>query len=177
MAAACASSASRRPRSSGAHRPAPSKAVETQRDEVCAPGVPDDKDTCSRAMDRPITHPVPCHWGSSQGRHEGGIGMFKPNRWVGVVVIALALTGCAQKAEQQANETASDRLLAANPVKPPQTGITPQTQYQPEQQQKQETPPAPAPKPVAAKAKPKTAPKVAEIPSEPVARGVTVPAG
>ena len=77
--------------------------------------------------------------------------MFKPNRWVGVVVIALALTGCAQKAEQQANETASDSLLAANPVEPPQTGITPQTQYQPEQQQKQETPPAPAPKPVAAK--------------------------
>jgi len=76
---------------------------------------------------------------------EGGIGMFRPSRIGGVLVIALALSGCAQKSEQ-ANETASDSLLAANPVEPPQTGITPQTEYQPEQQQKE---PPPAPKPVA----------------------------
>ena len=104
--------------------------------------------------------------------------MFRPTRWMGVLAMALALAGCAQKSDQANNDTASDSLLAANPVEPPQTGITPQTEYQPEQQQKQETPPPPAPKPVAAKPKPKTAPpKVSETPAEPVARGVTVPAG
>src|SRR5258705_7677616 len=105
---------------------------------------------------------------------EGGIGMFRPSRIGGVLVIALALTGCAQKSEQATNDTASDSLLAANPVEPPQTGITPQTQYQPEQQAKQEIP---APKPAAAKPRPKAKPPAAETPSEPVARGVTVPAG
>ena len=98
--------------------------------------------------------------------------MFRLSRIGGVLVIALALTGCAQKSEQ-ASETASDSLLAANPVEPPQTGITPQTEYQPEQTQK-ETPPAP--KPVASKPKPKPAPP-SEPPAAPVARGVTVPAG
>jgi hypothetical protein len=98
--------------------------------------------------------------------------MFRSSRIGSVLVIALALTGCAQKSEQAANDTASDSLLAANPVEPPQTGITPQTEYQPEQQQK-ETPP-PAPKPVASKPKPKPAPPVTQAP---VARGVTVPAG
>ena len=97
--------------------------------------------------------------------------MFRLSRIGGVFAIALALTGCGQKTEQ-ASETTSDSLLAANPVEPPQTGITPQTEYQPEPIQK-ETPP-PAPKPVAAKPKPK--PK-AETPEQPVARGVTVPAG
>jgi len=101
--------------------------------------------------------------------------MFRSSRIGGVLVIALALTGCAQKSEQATNDTASDSLLAANPVEPPQTGITPQTQYQPEQTPKQETPPAP--KPVAAKPKPKAKPPANETPSEPVARGVTVPAG
>jgi len=98
--------------------------------------------------------------------------MFRSSRIGSVLVIALALTGCAQKSEQAANDTASDSLLAANPVEPPQTGITPQTEYQPEQQQK-ETPP-PAPKPVASKPKPKPAPPVTQAA---VARGVTVPAG
>ena len=100
--------------------------------------------------------------------------MFRSSRIGSVLVIALALTGCAQKSEQAANDTASDSLLAANPVEPPQTGITPQTEFQPEQQQK-ETPPAP--KPVASKPKPKPAPPRSETPSQPVARGVTVPAG
>lgn len=100
--------------------------------------------------------------------------MFRPSRIGSVLVIALALTGCAQKSEQAANDTASDSLLAANPVEPPQTGITPQTEYQPEQQQK-EAPPAP--KPVASRPKPKPAPPKAETSSQPVARGVTVPAG
>ena len=87
------------------------------------------------------------------------------------LAIGLALTGCAQKSEQ-ANDTASDSLLAASPVEPAQTGITPQTTYQPEPPQQQEPPPPP--KPVAAKPKPKPKPPAAEAP---VARGVTVPAG
>jgi len=102
--------------------------------------------------------------------------MFRPNRIGSALVIALALSGCAQKSDQAANDTASDSLLAANPVEPPQTGITPQTEFQPEQQQK-ETPPPPAPKPVASKPKTKPAPPQSETPSQPVARGVTVPAG
>jgi hypothetical protein len=100
--------------------------------------------------------------------------MFRPIRIGSVLVIALALAGCAQKSEQAANDTASDSLLAANPVEPPQTGITPQTEFQPEQQ-KETPPPPPAPKPAASKPKPKPAPP--ETPSAPVARGVTVPAG
>jgi hypothetical protein len=101
--------------------------------------------------------------------------MFRPSRIGSVLVIALALAGCAQKSEQAANGTASDSLLAANPVEPPQTGITPQTEYQPEQQQK-ETPPAP--KPAASRPKPKPAPPAKDVSaSQPVARGVTVPAG
>src|SRR5256885_11767041 len=61
---------------------------------------------------------------------EGGTRMFRPSRIAGVLVIALALTGCAQKSEHAANDTASDSLLAANPVEPPQSGITPQKEYQ-----------------------------------------------
>ena len=101
--------------------------------------------------------------------------MIRPGRIAGVLVIALALTGCAQKSEQAANDTTSDSLLAANPVEPPQSGITPQKEYQPEQQPKEEAPPAPTPKSVS---KPKSRPAPPkESPSQPVARGVTVPAG
>jgi hypothetical protein len=90
-----------------------------------------------------------------------------------VLAIALALTGCSQNTEQ-AHETTSDSLLAANPVEPPQSGITPQQDYQPEPV-REEPPPPPAPKPVAAKPKPK--PKAPPVDEAPVARGVTVPAG
>ena len=103
--------------------------------------------------------------------------MFRSRRIAGALVIALAVAGCAQKSEQAANETSSDSLLASSPVEPPQSGITPQKEYQPEAQPQKETPPPPAPKPVAAKPKPKPAPPAHETPSEPVARGVTVPAG
>ncbi|HEY2953875.1 MAG TPA: hypothetical protein VGK89_01355 [Candidatus Eisenbacteria bacterium] len=90
------------------------------------------------------------------------------------LAFALVLAGCAQKTEQ-ASQTASDSLLAANPTEPPQTGITPQTEYQPESP-KQETPPPP--KPAASKPKPKPAPPAEEAPkSQPVPRGVTLPAG
>ncbi len=90
------------------------------------------------------------------------------------LALALALAGCAQKTEQ-ASETASDSLLAANPAEPPQTGITPQTEYQPEPP-RQETPPPP--KPAASKPKPKPAPPAEEAPrAQPAPRGVTVPAG
>jgi len=90
-----------------------------------------------------------------------------------VLVLALALTGCSQNTEQ-ASETMSDSLLAANPVEPPQTGITPQTDFQPEPVR--EEPPPPAPKPVASKPKPKPKP-APPVDEAPVARGVTVPAG
>jgi hypothetical protein len=103
--------------------------------------------------------------------------MFRPSRIACALVIALALTGCAQKSEQAANDTSSDSLLAANPVEPPQTGITPQKEYQPAPEPPKETPPPPAPKPVAAKPKPKPAPHVAQAPAQPVERGVTMPAG
>jgi hypothetical protein len=99
-----------------------------------------------------------------------------------MLVIALALAGCAQKSEQ-ANGSASDSLLASNPVETPQSGITPQKQYQPETPPQKEAPPAPeptpAPKPVAAKHKPKSAPPKSEATAAaaPEARGVTVPAG
>ena len=63
-----------------------------------------------------------------------------------VLVIALALTGCSQKTEQ-ASETMSDSLLAANPVEPPQTGITPQTDFQPEPVREEPPPPPVALKP------------------------------
>ena len=99
--------------------------------------------------------------------------MFHMKRLGVALAIALALAGCGQSSEQ-AGETASDSLLAASPVEPAQTGITPQTEYQPEQQQQE--PPPPAPKPVASKPKPKPAPPKDET-SQPVARGVTVPAG
>jgi len=97
-------------------------------------------------------------------------------RLSGLVValaLALALASCAQKTEQ-ASETASDSLLAANPAEPPQTGITPQTEYQPEPP-KQEAPPPP--KAVASKPKPKPAPPAEEAPRAQAPRGVTVPAG
>jgi hypothetical protein len=100
--------------------------------------------------------------------------MFHMKRLGVALAIALALAGCGQSNEQ-ASETASDSLLAASPVEPAQTGITPQTEYQPEQPQQE--PPPPAPKPVASKPKPKPAPPKNETPSQPVARGVTVPAG
>lgn len=99
--------------------------------------------------------------------------MFRLNRIGVALAIALAITGCAQKNEQ-ASETVSDSLLAANPVEPPQTGITPQTEFQPEPQQQE--PPPPAPKAVAPKPKRKPAPPT-EAPQAPVARGVVVPAG
>src|SRR5437867_11658120 len=98
---------------------------------------------------------------------EGGTRMFRPSRIAGVLVIALALTGCAQKSEQAANDSASDSLLASNPVEPPQSGITPQKEYQPEPQQKEETPPAPTPKPAASKPKAKATPPSSEAPSQP----------
>ena len=99
--------------------------------------------------------------------------MHRFSRLGGVLVIALALAGCAQKSEQ-AGETASDSLLAANPVEPPQAGITPQTEFQPEPERQE---PPPPPKPAASKPKPKPAPRVTEPPARPVARSITVPAG
>jgi hypothetical protein len=89
-----------------------------------------------------------------------------------VVFAAIAMiAGCGAKQTEQAMETSSDSLLAANPTEPAPASITPQTEYQ--QPPAPEAPPVPAPKPVAAKPKPKpAAPKPA-----PVNPGVNVPEG
>jgi hypothetical protein len=78
--------------------------------------------------------------------------------------LALMLASCAKKADDLA-QTASDSLLATNPVEQPQGNISPETQYQPPA-----TPPAEAPKTKPA-SKPKPPAKPAEAPS------VTVPTG
>lgn len=80
------------------------------------------------------------------------------------------LASCGKKADQAA-ETSSDSLLAANPVETPEANITPQSEYK-EPAKNQESPPAAKP---TAKPKSKTAPPTpAPAPSDP---GVTVPTG
>jgi hypothetical protein len=82
--------------------------------------------------------------------------------------LVLALAGCAKKAEE-ASQTASDSLLATNPVEQPQGSINPATQYQPPPQ----APPAEAPK------KTSTRPPSTKAPSRAPAESpsVTVPEG
>jgi hypothetical protein len=59
-----------------------------------------------------------------------------------IVGSLLALAGCSKKAEQTA-QTASDSLLATNPIEQPQGNLNPQTDYQQPQEQ---APPAATPK-------------------------------
>jgi len=59
-----------------------------------------------------------------------------------LVCVVLTLAGCSKKADQAA-QTASDSLLATNPVEQPQGNLNPQTEYQQPQAQ---TPPAAAPR-------------------------------
>ena len=90
-------------------------------------------------------------------------------------LLITALAGCGQKTEQAA-ETSSDSLLAANPVETPQGDLTPQSEYQ-ERQKQAENPPAakPAARPKSKPAPPATPPaSPAAAPSNP---GVRVPAG
>src|SRR5881396_1211839 len=120
---------------------------------------------------------------SKRGRYsgaragQGGMRMRRLSVMGVALMIALALVGCSKKAEQAAG-TASDSLLAANPVEPPQSGITPQTEYQQPEQPKEKAPEAPAP-PAHAARKPTSRPRT-ENPSPPApaaAPGVTMPTG
>jgi hypothetical protein len=85
------------------------------------------------------------------------------------LLLAAALAGCGQKAEQAATAT-SDSLLAQSPIEEPQGTLTPEQQYQPQEQAPVEPPPAPRP----AAPKPKPAPTPRPAPASP---GMTVPAG
>ena len=95
--------------------------------------------------------------------------------FVTCVALALAATlaGCGAKKSEQAMESSSDSLLAANPTEPAPGNITPQTEYQPPQEPAAKPPPTPAPKPRAESPRPPAeSPKPA-----PVNPGVTVPEG
>ena len=82
------------------------------------------------------------------------------------LLILAAVAGCGQSA-QQASETSSDSLLAANPIETPAGDLTPQQQYtEPEPE------PAPPPTRPASRPSPKPSPKPA-----PVEQGTLVPAG
>jgi len=88
-----------------------------------------------------------------------------------VILAAFALiAGCGAKTEQ-AMESSSDSLLAANPTEPAPGDITPQTEYQP--------PPEPAPvaPPPAAAPRPRPRPRAESPRPAPVNPGVTVPEG
>ena len=93
---------------------------------------------------------------------------------VGVTaLVALVLSSCGQKTETATSQSASDSLLAASPVEPPQGNMTPSQDYQQPQQAPDNTTPPTTP----ASTKPKTtkpAAKPAPAPSNP---GVSIPAG
>jgi hypothetical protein len=88
-----------------------------------------------------------------------------------VILAAFALiAGCGAKTEQ-AMESSSDSLLAANPTEPAPGDITPQTDYQQPQE------PVPQAPPPAAAPKPKPRPRAETPRPAPVNPGVTVPEG
>jgi hypothetical protein len=83
------------------------------------------------------------------------------------LLIIAAVAGCGQSA-QQASETSSDSLLAANPIETPAGDITPQETYQEE--------PAPDPTPTPTK-RPAAKPPAPRPAPAPVETGTLVPAG
>jgi hypothetical protein len=86
-----------------------------------------------------------------------------------MAALVATLAGCGGGGSSQTAETATDSLLAANPVEEPQGDITPQTGFE---EPKEEPEPAPPPKkPVAKPKQPPAPPPIAEAP------GVKVPAG
>jgi hypothetical protein len=90
-----------------------------------------------------------------------------------VMLAALALiAGCGAKNQDQAMETSSDSLLAANPSEPAPGDLTPQTAYQQPAEPAPVAPPTPAPKP-RSQSRPNP-PAAKPAPSNP---GVTVPEG
>ena len=91
-----------------------------------------------------------------------------------LILAALAtIAGCGAKPAQQAMESSSDSLLAANPTEPAPGNITPQAEYQQPQQPAPAARPTPAPKPRTETPRP-----VVEAPrSAPVNPGVMIPEG
>src|SRR6185295_11130463 len=69
-----------------------------------------------------------------ESRHPGGKTMRHLRILVGVSALALVLSSCGQKTETATSQSASDSLLAASPVEPPQGNLTP-TQDMANQQQ------------------------------------------
>lgn len=89
-----------------------------------------------------------------------------------VILAAFALiAGCGAKNQDQALETSSDSLLAANPSEPAPGDLTPQEAYQQPAEPAPVAPPTPAPKPRATRPSP-PAPRPAAVNP-----GVTVPEG
>ncbi|MGH7731130.1 MAG: hypothetical protein ACRENJ_07760 [Candidatus Eiseniibacteriota bacterium] len=89
-----------------------------------------------------------------------------------LILAAFALVaGCGARNEDQALETSSDSLLAANPAEPAAGDITPQTAYQQPSEPAPQAPPVAAPRPQTQRPRPQ-APRPA-----PVNPGVTVPEG
>lgn len=86
------------------------------------------------------------------------------------MMLSALLAGCGAQTEQAATD-ASDSLLAASPVEPPQGELTPQTDYQSPPEPEKTPAPAPSKKPAAPAKKP-SAPAPA-----PVNTGITIPAG
>jgi hypothetical protein len=84
------------------------------------------------------------------------------------ILTAVALAGCGGNSAQQTAETATDSLLAANPIEDATGDLTPQEEFQ---EPPAQTTPPPAKKP------PAPAPKPAPAPAPPRNPGVTVPAG
>ncbi len=99
--------------------------------------------------------------------------MFRSKTTMLLIIAALlagtALAGCSGQKAEQASETATDSLLAANPIEDNAGDITPQEEFQQPEKPAEEPPPAPKPKP-------RPAPKPTPPPA-PVNPGVTVPAG
>src|SRR5262245_30605318 len=109
--------------------------------------------------------------GLDAGLRKGVIAMRKTLLTTCVILAALAtIAGCGAKTEQ-AMESSSDSLLAANPAEPAPGDLTPQTAYQ------QPAEPAPVAPPVAApKPRPSTPRQETPRPA-PTNPGVTVPEG
>jgi len=95
-------------------------------------------------------------------------------------VLALIATGCGKKTETATNQSASDSLLAASPVEPPQGNMTPSQDYQNQQTPPANTPPAETSRPAASTPRARTTTPRSSTPrhtSAPANPGVSIPAG
>ena len=89
------------------------------------------------------------------------------------LIAAVAMAGCAKKAEQATSGSSSDSLVASNPTERPEGNITPQTTYQ-EPPKTQAPPPTQAPRPRTPKTTP---PRHAVTPPPAEAPAIVMAAG